>query len=65
MLKVANRQLENMGFAVGTEIEVYYTRGLITVRKIKEHEKRNNSLSVPVSAQAAFSGRGAQDSVQH
>ena len=64
MIKLANATLEDMGFEMGTPIEVSYQRDLITIRNLNDNHESNNlqkprcPKSDPVSGTAATSDAG-------
>src|SRR3989344_2142308 len=49
MIKIANSTLEDMGFEMGTAIEVSYQQNLITIRNITQHEHNNIQTPHPVT----------------
>jgi len=49
MIKIANATLEDMGFEMGTPIEVSYQRDLITIRNINQHEHNNIQTPHPIT----------------
>ena len=59
MIKIANSTLEDMGFELGTPIEVSYQRDLITIRNIN-HEHDNIQTPHPV-ADPTPSNRGDEE----
>jgi len=50
LIKIANSTLEDMGFEMGTPIEVSYQQNLITIRNINnQHEHNNVQTTHPVT----------------
>lgn len=60
MIKIANSTLEDMGFEMGTPIEVSYQRGLITIRNLNDNHESNN-LQNPASPVTHPASSGASD----
>ena len=48
MIRIANKMLADMGFKVGTRIEVSYAKGIITIKKIN-HENRLLPKALPLT----------------
>ena len=65
-IRISNTWLLLAGFVVGTPIEVFYNRGVITIRTIREHEQRNiQKVSVTVPDENAAGPRDAEKSIGH
>lgn len=47
MIKIANSTLEDVGFEMGTAIEVLYQRDEIVIRKLKDYHEPNNVQKEP------------------
>src|SRR3990167_961884 len=65
MIKIANSTLEDMGFEMGTPIEVSYQRDLITIRNINQHEHNNIQTPHPVTDPTSPSGVDATEGDGH